>query len=161
MDGYALGKDIQEIKDRLAALEGRGHKRCGCGGGAAGGNVRLPRDARAWLDAGPCTTEEGAADGRVVLRSATGVRVEVSRADAAEVQGRTLLRNGAKVRNFRRLNPAARPAASCPDFDGPGCHFSYTTCVVFVLICHSCCYDDNGVFTGDEESEVCGVCVGG
>ena len=89
------------------------------------------------------------------------MRIEVLRADVEEVKGRTLLRHGATVHHFRKLNPEIRLTSSCRDMDYPNsCYFNDTSCVVFVLICHSCCYDDNGFFK-EEQSEACGICIGG
>lgn len=170
MEGYTLGKDIQEIKDRLATIEGQLSrpkqpcKPCGSVATAMEGRepstVRLPPGAKVWIQLSDCSTENAGVESHVVLRGKSGVRIEVATMDVEEVKGMTLLRHGAKVHNFRKLNPELTLAA-CDDLYYPNeCYFNDTSCVVFVLICHSCCYDENGVFRG-EESEACGICIGG
>lgn len=128
MKEYILGKDIQEIKDKLAAIEGRmgsTHHACKeCGSGKLSAEridrafVRLPRGAKVWLEVGDCSKDGAGIDGHILLRSKSGVRIEVSRSDVEEVKGKTLLRHGAEVHNLRKLNPEMK-LNSCRDMDYP------------------------------------------
>lgn len=71
-----------------------------------------------------------------------------------------LIRKGAKFKTYINDKLFTAPNG-CRDFDAPdSCYLESTTCIIVVLSCHYCCYNEVGLYR-DDYSEVCGVCVGG
>lgn len=70
-----------------------------------------------------------------------------------------LIRKGARIKTYINDKFFKAPGG-CRDYDAPNsCYEESNTCIVVVLSCHYCCYDEVG-FYKEDYSEVCGVCIG-